>query len=999
MTSIFTFISTFFLTSQLAGPSFDPALNWRTLETEHFYIHYPGDLEAIAQRLAARAEPIYSERTKTLRWEPSEKTHLVLADSTDTPNGLASPLPYNHVILWPTPPLDGTPLDEYDDWLHTLFAHEFTHTVHLDMAEGFNKFMRYLLGRFWVPNAPQQQWAHEGLSIYYETKDTTRGRGRSAYLNMLLRTASLENQFADISRATYWNDVYPFGNTAYWYGAGFHNYLSETYGEEKIVKLLHETAKFPLPVAFQNFKSDDVFGKGLSRMWNEWRLKEKSRWTKFASENPSASKFTKPLSPKPILMTGRPFYDAASKKFYVATKSENETHIRAFWANENGELQNEIIKSGGALSLFVHDGKIFYADQRGVLGYNSFFDLIVYDIAEKKEKRVTIGGRLRDPVVVGNQILAIHTNALKTSIVSLPYSAILEAFKNDDPIEFPRGTPYFEAKGYDSIGKLAVSPNKREIAFSMKVENAYRDLYVLDLASKTVTSLTKDSADDLHPQYIDDARILFASSRYFGTSKVEVPNIFVVNRQSGEIQQATSALTGATWPSTDGQNLLTAVFHSDGWHVAHSKIELARLAPYTGGTRTDGPTKEFVSKNIPSSSYRMGTSLLPRYLAPLWFFTESDSLIGLQTGSRDPLGRHAWGAFGYALLGPNRPGASLSYAYSGIRNTSLFAVGYSGITNYGTILVLDLGSQGYYYDLSQNYYERLWGGSVGATHRFTGVDGPSNWSATAAGFYEYRQSLLSLPSNLYRALLNGKKTFPETGAQWGGRFSLNWARDFEMDVDGISPKAGKSAGLSIEYSPNRWGSEFHQLITILSSKAYFETFKNQALAIKAVGGMQWLNSLYQRTFLLGGPIGDLNPFASVNKRNYSFRGLPTSNLRGEGMLLASLEYRFPMLRHLSGMGTAPLWFKNLHAAAFADGGQTFQRKTENVVTENGGNQVKKFDYRRFSLSSGAELRSDVSMSYAPPLQYRLGYGYVFYRHGQRPLQRIDEVYFQIGSSF
>ena len=107
------------LIQQISFGSYDPDLDWKTIDTEHFYIHYEPDLEASAQNLANRVEPVYRRITKRLQWEPNSKVHVIFTDQTDLANGLSTPIPYNSIYLYPNPPMDDTALDHYDDWLTT----------------------------------------------------------------------------------------------------------------------------------------------------------------------------------------------------------------------------------------------------------------------------------------------------------------------------------------------------------------------------------------------------------------------------------------------------------------------------------------------------------------------------------------------------------------------------------------------------------------------------------------------------------------------------------------------------------------------------------------------------------------------------------------------------------------------------------------------------------------------------------------------------------------
>ncbi len=234
-------------------PEFDHSLDWKTHETEHFLIHYPPSLVEPAARMVEIVEPVHTRLTTKFKWEPSSKVHLVLTDFVDDSNGLATPVPYNAIYLYITPPYEDSSLDSYDDWLKLLFTHEYTHIVHLDQARGFNKVLRAIFGRIILPNGAQQQWAIEGLAELQETVETTKGRGRSPFVEMFLRTVALEDEFIPIEKATYWNPDYPSGNAAYFYGIGFHQFLVNRYGEDKINQLPTVTSSSVIP-AFFNFK-------------------------------------------------------------------------------------------------------------------------------------------------------------------------------------------------------------------------------------------------------------------------------------------------------------------------------------------------------------------------------------------------------------------------------------------------------------------------------------------------------------------------------------------------------------------------------------------------------------------------------------------------------------------------------------------------------------------------------------------------------------------------
>jgi len=79
--------SSVLLWAAAAHAKFDPSFVWTTLETPHFLIHYHQGGEEIAKRAAVIAEDVHARLVPRIKWEPKEKTRLVLVDAMDEANG------------------------------------------------------------------------------------------------------------------------------------------------------------------------------------------------------------------------------------------------------------------------------------------------------------------------------------------------------------------------------------------------------------------------------------------------------------------------------------------------------------------------------------------------------------------------------------------------------------------------------------------------------------------------------------------------------------------------------------------------------------------------------------------------------------------------------------------------------------------------------------------------------------------------------------------------
>ena len=181
-----------------AGP-YDPRLHWRTVDTEHFSFHYTEGEEEVVQRLVALSEPVYESLSAKFNAHPWGRTEVVVVDNNDDANGFTTIIPYNWITLRVVAPTADSSLADYDDWLRELFVHEYTHVLHLSDTGYPAKALKFLLGKLVAPNGLTPGWVTEGIAVYFESDQTGRGRGRSSFTDMLLRTDILQDQFLHLA--------------------------------------------------------------------------------------------------------------------------------------------------------------------------------------------------------------------------------------------------------------------------------------------------------------------------------------------------------------------------------------------------------------------------------------------------------------------------------------------------------------------------------------------------------------------------------------------------------------------------------------------------------------------------------------------------------------------------------------------------------------------------------------------------------------------------------
>ena len=250
----------------------DPGLDWKTIESPHLYVHYAAGNKAIAERSLVIAEQAHERLTKEFNWVPREKTHIILSDETDQPNGYATPIFFNRTVLFLAPPTSVNTLEDFDDWFTTLIVHEYTHIVHLDKSAGSPEYLRKIFGRFLFlfPNVFQPTWVLEGIATLKETDiENGTGRGQSAMFASMMRE-ELADGLQPISHVNLPVSTWPAGTTRYLYGVYFMNFLVETYGEDKLHGWIEEYGDNLLPF-FINTNARQTLGKNLTPLWQEFQ--------------------------------------------------------------------------------------------------------------------------------------------------------------------------------------------------------------------------------------------------------------------------------------------------------------------------------------------------------------------------------------------------------------------------------------------------------------------------------------------------------------------------------------------------------------------------------------------------------------------------------------------------------------------------------------------------------------------------------------------------------
>lgn len=226
------------LTGSAAGAQ-APEVEWRTLSTQNFRVHYPAPAEAwsrhLASRLEAYREIVLAKVDATSTTDAGDRNRgpgslvidVVVMDPEATANGTAYPLVGRpRTVVWTTPPRPGSELAEVSDWPEVLALHEVVHLVHL-LRPGRHPLDR-LASRL-LPVQPLSwrtpRWAIEGYATYLEGELTGRGRPSSDLVAALLRRFAGAGRLPGYAGLSGDERRWLGGNMAYLGGAAFLDWL------------------------------------------------------------------------------------------------------------------------------------------------------------------------------------------------------------------------------------------------------------------------------------------------------------------------------------------------------------------------------------------------------------------------------------------------------------------------------------------------------------------------------------------------------------------------------------------------------------------------------------------------------------------------------------------------------------------------------------------------------------------------------------------------------
>ena len=392
-----------------------PELDWQTIETSHFRIHFYTETEQSAREGATVAECIYPFVTDLYQYEPFDKTDIVFTDVDDISNGAAY-FYDNKIVIW-TSPLDFE-LRGSHRWLQNVITHEFTHIVSIQRAQKFGKsipggYVQWIgyekekrpdvlygypntLVSYPLPGTAVPPWLAEGVAQYmYPSADWDNW---DSIRDMILRDRILNKNMLS------WREMNTFGKSGIGnesvYNAGFalSRYLSVKYGPESLKKIMTSLSK-PMNYSINKSIKDATEKEGKS-VYNDFVTVLNTRYetlTKSVLENEVKGHIIQDKGTANLFPT---WNNDGSKIAFLSNKDHDyfgSTDL--FIYDMNTKLSAKIAK--GVYSKPAWNGKVIYyskkAKRPNKVG-SKYYDLYEYNFDSKKEFKITTDARAFSPV-------------------------------------------------------------------------------------------------------------------------------------------------------------------------------------------------------------------------------------------------------------------------------------------------------------------------------------------------------------------------------------------------------------------------------------------------------------------------------------------------------------------------------------------------------------------------------------------------------------------------
>ena len=903
-------LATAAVVAALAAPADagDPDRVWQTVETEHFAIHFASPLAEVANRVGLVAERAHRVLVPVLRHAPGTKTHIVIIDDNDGANGFANVLPRNAVTLYASAPISGSVLADHDDWLYLLFAHEYTHILHLDSIGGLATFYNAIFGKTWAPNQVMPRWIIEGLATYEESKRSAGGRTRASVFDAYLRVPVLEGNDLRLDEFSGSPLKFPRGNAAYLYGSGFLKFVFDRFGDDKLADMSWSNGSSTVPFG-TNRQLQAAVGHTFDELYPAWHRHLRDR----ATLQLEAVERRRPRAGRRLTVVG----EFARNPRYTADGRE-------LWFTENDGLSRDAIRSIPVGGDHRDERTVAAVDRMGgfdvdsdgglVFEQTQFYkdvyalqDLVQLDVASGRRTLLTERERARDPALSPDgDWVAYSKNGAGTSELWM-----VSRRRPDERKRLWRGDGR-----YDQVFMPSWSPDGARVAFVAWRTGGARDILTVEVATGAVTAITDDRALEDNPRWDPAGRYL-----YFTSDRTSIANVFAHDLGTGALAQVTN-VTGHIFELTvspDGRRLAYIDFVGSGLDLYELDLDPNQWTPARPYVDDRPPPTTVLDDEAVVSAprpYRALETLAPQAWTGQLAIGSFGQAAIIGTNGADIAGLHAYNLITTIELERGDVNVGAAYGYGASRFGLRAAM--ARTLAHRTSIRLD--------GRPQPWNEEILSASAGL-----GIPIRRATEGTLAVSFDYAVDWIrraDAPSTIAdpTQTVPGVPRSDFVNAGLGARVSYGNTRGYLYN---LGPSEGHELSVGLRIDHPTLGASTRALTVNWFWRGYWKLpwGDTPALALRYAGAARVNDLSRGGGFGVGGmPVQDVVQAVIDSTRAGStgyLRGYPVRAAAGNTFHLANLEYRHQLATIERGASTLPVYVRRIHAALLVDVGAAY----------------------------------------------------------------------------
>jgi Tol biopolymer transport system component len=578
------------------------------IRTKYFNIYF-GSEETTARQIADFCDDILENLMKHYPTfiERIAPIHVVVNDQADFYGNAFAVYSANYIHFW-TNPLDWE-LRGTSDWVRNTFVHELTHIVSMKAAHKGWPFQIAILNTSRSNENPDFNFT---LGLYHIAVSAAFSEGVAqfeaekygderwdSHRDMILRMATLENDLLSLTRMGSLGGKHQFhGEQVYNQGYAMLRYIDERFGAETVRQIFENK-----PTVNFNSSLKKATGISAKQLYRDW---QKSLEEHYGATADSISNATE--------REGQLVLDIGSLDYHPAY-SPNGEQI-AFITNEDSDYfitQLKVMDLTTKKVRKIADGvdmRVSWTASGDSLIYTKAvggrWDTFAYDFKTKKESRLTVGLRGKDPDISpdGKQIVYVNMNSgnANIGIVNVDGTNRRMLTNNNDATQYygPKWSPdgkeilfsiFRTAEDRDiAIISADTSPKpkkegRRELGKKKKIKDTSLDS--LQLAIQDSIQAVEDSikafpdslafannsqfrviinsrADERDPVWLHDG-----SGFIFSSDRTGIFNLYTHDIASGTQKQITNVVGGAFVPtlSPDGNDVIYAGYHAANYNL------------------------------------------------------------------------------------------------------------------------------------------------------------------------------------------------------------------------------------------------------------------------------------------------------------------------------------------------------------------------------------------------------------------------------------------------